>query len=98
MTRILVVDDEAQLLRALRINLSARHYDVRVAADGASGLESAARHPPDLVVLDLGLPDMDGTDVIAGLRGWTKAPILVLSGVPTPRTRSTRWTPEPTTT
>ena len=80
MTRILVVDDEAQLLRALRINLSARSYEVRVAADGAAGLEAAARHPPDLVVLDLGLPDMDGTDVIAGLRGWTKAPILVLSG------------------
>ncbi|MBR7837771.1 response regulator transcription factor [Actinospica durhamensis] len=80
MIRVLVVDDEPQLMRALRINLSARRYEVVVAADGASALEVAARHLPDLVVLDLGLPDMDGTDVIAGLRGWTKVPILVLSG------------------
>jgi two-component system KDP operon response regulator KdpE len=80
MIRVLVVDDEPQLMRALRINLSARRYEVVVAGDGASALEAAARHLPDLVVLDLGLPDMDGTDVIAGLRGWTKVPILVLSG------------------
>ena len=80
MIRVLVVDDEPQLLRALRINLSARRYEVVVAADGASALDFAARHVPDLVVLDLGLPDMDGTEVIAGLRGWTKVPILVLSG------------------
>ena len=80
MIRVLVVDDEPQLMRALRINLTARRYEVVVAADGAAALEAAARHVPDLVVLDLGLPDMDGTDVIAGLRGWTKIPILVLSG------------------
>ena len=80
MIRVLVVDDEPQLLRALRINLAARRYEVVVAADGASALDFAARHVPDIVVLDLGLPDMDGTDVIAGLRGWTKVPILVLSG------------------
>lgn len=80
MMRVLVVDDEPQLMRALRINLSARRYEVVVAADGTSALEAAARHLPDLVVLDLGLPDMDGTQVIAGLRGWTKVPILVLSG------------------
>jgi two-component system, OmpR family, KDP operon response regulator KdpE len=80
MMRVLVVDDEPQLMRALRINLSARRYEVVVAADGAAALEAAARHVPDLVILDLGLPDMDGTDVIAGLRGWTKVPILVLSG------------------
>ena len=80
MIRVLVVDDEPQLLRALRINLSARRYEVVVAADGAAALEAAARHVPDIVVLDLGLPDMDGSDVIAGLRGWTKVPILVLSG------------------
>jgi two-component system KDP operon response regulator KdpE len=78
--RVLVVDDEPQLLRALRINLTARRYEVVVAVDGASALEAAARHAPDVVVLDLGLPDMDGVDVIAGLRGWTKIPILVLSG------------------
>jgi two-component system KDP operon response regulator KdpE len=80
MVRVLVVDDEPQLLRAMRINLTARRYEVVVAADGAGALEAAARHLPDVVVLDLGLPDMDGTDVIAGLRGWTKVPILVLSG------------------
>ncbi len=80
MTRVLVVDDEPQLLRALGINLRARRYEVRLAASGAEALREAAAHPPDVVILDLGLPDMDGTDVIAGLRGWTDVPILVLSG------------------
>jgi len=79
-TRVLVVDDEPQILRALRINLRVRDYDVRVAATGAEALEVAGRHPPDLVILDLGLPDLDGMEVIHGLRGWTKAPIIVLSG------------------
>ena len=80
MTRVLVVDDEPQILRALRINLRARRYDVNVAATGTEALEVAATHPPDLVILDLGLPDMDGVDVIGGLRGWTAVPIIVLSG------------------
>ncbi|WP_326558262.1 response regulator [Micromonospora sp. NBC_01796] len=80
MTRVLVVDDEPQILRALRINLRARRYEVAVAADGADALRLAASQPPDLVVLDLGLPDMDGVDVIRGLRGWTNIPIIVLSG------------------
>ncbi|MEV4170199.1 response regulator [Nonomuraea sp. NPDC049709] len=80
MTKVLVVDDEPQLLRALRINLAARHYEVAVADDGASALRQAAEWHPDLVVLDLGLPDIDGVDVIHGLRGWTKVPIVVLSG------------------
>ena len=80
MTRILVVDDEPQILRALRINLRARAYDVDVALDGAGAPRVAADHRPDLVVLDLGLPDMDGVDVIRGLRGWTAVPIIVLSG------------------
>jgi two-component system KDP operon response regulator KdpE len=79
-TRILVVDDDPQILRALRINLRARGYDVDLAADGAAALRSAAAHPPDLIVLDLGLPDLDGTDVIRGLRGWSAVPIIVLSG------------------
>jgi two-component system KDP operon response regulator KdpE len=79
-TTVLVVDDEPQILRALRINLRVRQYDVHVAANGAEALEVAAKHPPDLVILDLGLPDLDGVDVIAGLRGWTDAPIIVLSG------------------
>jgi two-component system, OmpR family, KDP operon response regulator KdpE len=79
-TRILVVDDEPQILRAMRINLRARDYDVDVAADGGTALRAAAARPPDLVVLDLGLPDMEGADVIRGLRGWTTVPIIVLSG------------------
>jgi two-component system KDP operon response regulator KdpE len=77
---VLVVDDEPQILRALRINLRVRAYDVHVAATGAEALEVAGRYPPDLVILDLGLPDLDGVEVIQGLRGWTKAPIIVLSG------------------
>ena len=76
---VLVVDDEPQLLRALRINLSTRGYDVSVAATGAAALATAAQHRPDVIVLDLGLPDMDGTEVLAGLRGWLTAPIIVLS-------------------
>src|SRR5450755_1263958 len=80
MTRVLVIDDEPQILRALRINLRVRHYDVHTAGTGAQALEQAARHPPDLVILDLGLPDLDGVEVIQGLRGWTDAPIIVLSG------------------
>ena len=80
MTRVLVVDDEPQILRALRINLRVRNYDVDIAATGSAALEAAAKHPPDLVILDLGLPDLDGVEVIEGLRGWTQAPIIVLSG------------------
>jgi len=80
MTRILVVDDEPQILRTLRINLRARDYEVDTAGDGATALRTAAGTHPDLVVLDLGLPDMDGVEVIRGLRGRTAAPIIVLSG------------------
>jgi len=79
-TAVLVVDDEPQLLRTLGINLRARGYQVVTAATGADALARAAAAPPDLVVLDLGLPDMDGKAVVAGLRGWTSVPILVLSG------------------
>jgi two-component system KDP operon response regulator KdpE len=80
MTRILVVDDEPQILRALRINLKARDYDVSVASDGTGALRQAGDWHPDLVLLDLGLPDIDGVEVIHGLRGWTRIPIIVLSG------------------
>lgn len=80
MTRVLVVDDEPQIVRALEINLKARGYEVHTADRGADALSTAGQHPPDLVILDLGLPDFDGVDVIRGLRGWTMAPILVLSG------------------
>ena len=79
-TRVLVVDDEPQILRALRINLRVRQYEVFTAASGAEALEVAGHHPPDLVILDLGLPDLSGIDVIQGLRGWTAVPIVVLSG------------------
>jgi two-component system KDP operon response regulator KdpE len=80
MTRILVVDDEPQIVRALSINMRARGYEVDAARDGASALRAAAEHHPDLIVLDLGLPDMDGAEVIRGVRGWTDIPIIVLSG------------------
>ncbi|MFE2753342.1 response regulator [Actinosynnema sp. NPDC059335] len=79
MTKVLVVDDEPQIVRALRINLSARGYSVLTAHDGAAALRAAAEGKPDVVVLDLGLPDVDGAEVIAGLRGWTTVPIIVLS-------------------
>ena len=79
MTRILCIDDEPQLLRGLRVNLEARGYDVDTAADGASALDAAALRRPDLVLLDLGLPDMDGIEVIRGLRAWGTMPIVVLS-------------------
>jgi two-component system KDP operon response regulator KdpE len=79
MTRVLVVDDEPQIVRTLRINLSARGYQVLTAHDGRSALKAAAEGKPDVVVLDLGLPDIDGTEVIDGLRGWTTIPIIVLS-------------------
>ena len=75
-----MVDDEPQIVRALRINLRARQYEVETAQTGAEALATAAHHPPDLVILDLGLPDLDGMEVIGGLRGWTDAPIIVLSG------------------
>jgi two-component system, OmpR family, KDP operon response regulator KdpE len=78
-TRVLIIDDERGLRRALGINLKARGYEVTLAADGKSALEAASQEPPDAVVLDLGLPDLDGVSVIEGLRGWSKAPILVLS-------------------
>jgi two-component system KDP operon response regulator KdpE len=77
--RILVVDDEPQILRALGINLKALGYRVDTAATGEEALSRAADHRPDTVILDLGLPGMDGIDVIRGLRGWTKVPIIVLS-------------------
>ena len=79
MTRVLVVDDEKGLRRALGINLKARGYDVTLAEDGRSALDAASRQRPDVIVLDLGLPDVDGVSVIEGLRGWSEAPIIVLS-------------------
>jgi two-component system KDP operon response regulator KdpE len=78
-TRILVVDDEPQILRGLRTNLVARGYEVHTAADGETALDLAARDRPDVVILDLGLPGIDGIEVIRGLRAWSAMPIIVLS-------------------
>ena len=79
MTRVLVVDDEQAILRALSANLRARGYEVDAAETGEKALALAARHHPEVVVLDLGLPGMSGIDVIEGLRGWSSVPIIVLS-------------------
>src|ERR1700738_1812724 len=76
---VLVVDDEPPILHTMEVNLRARGYEVRLAATGTQPLTLAARRHPDAVVLDLGLPDMDGIDVIRGLRGWTAVPIIILS-------------------
>ncbi|MFN2590569.1 MAG: response regulator [Actinomycetota bacterium] len=79
MSRVLVIDDERQILRALRAGLSAHGYDVTTADTGEAGLDSVAVAPPDCVILDLGLPDVDGTEVIRRLRGWSDVPVIVLS-------------------
>ncbi|MFI9100703.1 response regulator [Streptomyces fildesensis] len=79
MTRVLVVEDEPQLVRALEMNLKARKYEVDTAPNGGTALRLAGARPPDAVLLDLGLPDMDGIDVIRELRGSFRAPILVVS-------------------
>ena len=79
MSRVLVVDDEPTLVRALAINLRARGWEVVTAYDGTGALQAASDRHPDVVVLDLGLPDIDGVEVIRGLRGWTRVPIIVLS-------------------
>ena len=88
-TRVLVIDDEPQILRALRINLSVRGYEVLTAASGVEALRTAADHRPDVIVLDLGLPDMSGIEVLGGLRGWLTAPVIVLSARTDSSSRST---------
>ncbi len=77
--RILVIDDEAQIRRMLRLALSARGYDMAEASSGQDGLNQVAIFRPDLVILDLGLPDLDGLDVIRRLREWSQVPVIVLS-------------------
>ena len=84
MARILIVEDQAELQRALRINLRARQYDVLAASTGQEALDMAASRLPDTVILDLGLPDIDGIEVIIKLRDWCQAPIIVLSGRTSP--------------
>ena len=79
MTRLLVVEDDQALRRALAITLRARHYEVDTVGDGAAALRAAAATAYDLVVMDLGLPDLDGVEVIQGIRGWSAVPVIVLS-------------------
>lgn len=78
--RILIADDDQQILRALRITLAAQGHDVAIASDGAEAISAAIAREPDLVILDLGMPKLDGIEVIHALRGWSRAPILVVSG------------------
>lgn len=78
--KILIADDDPQMVRALSIMLSARGYQVTTAKDGAAAVTAAARVRPDFVLLDLGMPRLNGIDTIEALRGWTDAPILVVSG------------------
>jgi two-component system KDP operon response regulator KdpE len=87
MSRILVIDDEQRFAHALGISLQARGYDVEVAGDGPAGLDLAATKHPDVVVLDLGLPGMDGLDVLRALRAWTTVPVIVLSARETEATK-----------
>lgn len=78
--KILIADDDPQILRALRVTLTARGYQIVTAANGTEAINRGIEHHPDIYVLDLGMPELDGIDVIQGLRGWTQAPILVVSG------------------
>lgn len=78
--KILIADDDPQIIRALRVTLGARGYDIVTASNGVDALNQAISHHPDLVMLDLGMPALNGIQVIEGLRGWTQVPILVVSG------------------
>lgn len=78
--KILIADDDPQILRALRVTLSARGYEVVTAQNGTEAINAAIEHHPDIFMIDLGMPELDGMHVIQALRGWTQAPILVVSG------------------
>jgi two-component system, OmpR family, KDP operon response regulator KdpE len=78
--RILIADDDPQILRALRVTLGAQGHEVITAADGRETIAAASTHPPDLLVIDLGMPRLDGMEVIRAVRGWSQVPILVVSG------------------
>jgi two-component system sensor histidine kinase KdpD len=97
-SRVLLVEDDPQLARAMRITLAAGGHEVVAAATGRKALSEAAEARPDLVVLALGPPDLDGVEVIEGLRGWTGVPIICCPAVPPAGTRWPRSTPAPTTT
>ena len=78
--KILIADDDPQIIRALRITLGASGYDVVTAKDGTEALQKAISEHPDIIMLDLGMPQLDGVEVIHGLRGWSQIPVLVVSG------------------
>ena len=78
--KLLIADDDPQIIRALKVTLGARGYDIVTAGNGVEALDQAIVHHPDLIMLDLGMPELEGIEVIAGLRGWTQVPILVVSG------------------
>jgi two-component system KDP operon response regulator KdpE len=78
--KLLIADDDPQILRALKVTLGARGYSIVTAGNGIDALDRAMEHHPDLIMLDLGMPQLDGIEVIQGLRGWTQVPILVVSG------------------
>lgn len=78
--KLLIADDDPQLVRALRITLAAHGYEVVTALDGAAAITTAAQAKPDIILLDLGMPQLDGVQVIQALRGWTSVPIVVISG------------------
>lgn len=87
MSRILVIDDDKRIAKTLEVNLRARNFDVAIAHTGEEALQTAASQHPDAVILDLGLPGMDGLDVVRGLRGWSRVPIIILSGRDTETTK-----------
>jgi two-component system KDP operon response regulator KdpE len=87
MSRVLIVDDDPRILKTLEVNLRARDFEVVLARSGEEALQAAARQHPDAVILDLGLPRMDGLDVVRGLRGWSSVPIIILSGRDTETTK-----------
>ena len=76
---IVIVDDDPRLLTTLSINFKARGYEVYSASTGAEGLQMVSQHQPDVVILDMGLPDMDGREVLDGIRGWSAIPVLILT-------------------
>jgi CheY-like chemotaxis protein len=94
---VVLIEDEPQIRRFLRATLTGQGYRLFEAATGADGLVEVGSRQPDVIIIDLGLPDMDGVDVIRRLREWTAVPIIVLPAR-RERTRSRRWTPAPTTT
>jgi two-component system KDP operon response regulator KdpE len=96
--KILIADDDPQILRALRITLTAKGYEIITATNGAEAISAAIDHKPDIYLLDLGMPELDGIDVIHGIRGWSESPSSSSPAAPAPPTKWTPSTRAPTTT